>query len=101
LEHGQIFERLDQVIRRAQAQSLDRVVHHAGAGNHDHRWLRGSLGYLTDEFETAHLRHAQIADDEVGLVLLEYLKTLLTVTGLQDAETTVFQIGREARAHYF
>jgi hypothetical protein len=33
--------------------------------------------------------------------LLEYLKTLLAVTGLQDAETTVFQIGREARAHYF
>jgi len=35
------------------------------------------------------------------LVLLEYLKTLLAIAGLQDAETTVFQIGGEARAHYF
>ena len=40
LEHGKIFERLDQVIRRAQAQSLDRVVHHAGTRNHNHRGLR-------------------------------------------------------------
>jgi len=59
------------------------------------------LGDLADEFESAHLRHAQIADDQVGLVLLEYLKTLLAIAGLQDAETTVFQVGREACAYYF
>ena len=41
----------------------------------------------------AHLRHAQIADHEVGLVFLEYLKPLLAIAGLKDAEPTVFQIG--------
>src|SRR5690349_6040551 len=101
LEHGQIFERLDQVVRCAQAQGFDRVVHHARTRHHDHRCLRRQLGDLADELESAHLRHAQIADDQIGLVLLEYLKTLLTIAGLQDAETTVFQIGGEARAHYF
>lgn len=45
--------------------------------------------------------HAQVADHKVGLVALEYLETLLAIAGLQDAEATVFQIGREARAHYF
>ncbi|MCY1409063.1 hypothetical protein D9M71_244010 [compost metagenome] len=101
LEHSQIFERLDQVVRRAQAQGFDRVIHHAGTRHHDHRRLRRTFGDLANEFESAHLRHAQIADDQVGLVLLEYLKTLLAIAGLQDAETTVFQIGGEARAHYF
>jgi len=62
--------------------------------------LRRQLGHLADEFEPAHLRHAQIADHQVGLVLLEYLKALLAIAGLQDAETTVFQIGGETRAHY-
>src|SRR5471032_1700171 len=101
LEHSQIFKWLDQVIRCAQAQGLDRIVHHASARNHDDRDLRRQLGDLANELESAHLRHAQIADDQVGLVLLEYLKTLLAIAGLQDAETTVFQIGGEARAHYF
>ncbi|MNF57671.1 hypothetical protein D3C84_392070 [compost metagenome] len=101
LEHGQVFQRLDQVIRRAQAQGFDRVVHHAGTGHHDHRGLRRKVGHLTNEFEPAHLRHAQIADHKIGLILLEYREPLLAITGLKDAEPTVFQIGRETRAHYF
>ena len=33
--------------------------------------------------------------------VIEYLKTLLAVAGLQDAETTVFQVGSEAGSHHF
>ena len=47
------------------------------------------------------LFRSQIADHEVGLIALEYLETLLAIAGLQDAEATVFQIGRKACAHYF
>ena len=63
--------------------------------------MRGKVGHLANQLQAAHLGHAQVADHEVGLVALEYLETLLAITGLQDAEATVFQVGREARAHYF
>ena len=33
--------------------------------------------------------------------LRRLIYALLAIAGLQDAEATVFQIGREARAHYF
>jgi hypothetical protein len=56
----------------------------------------GALADLADQFEAAHLRHAQIADHEVGLVFFEDLKALLAIAGLEDAEATVFQIGGEA-----
>ena len=101
LQYRQVFEGLDQVVGSAQAQRLDGIVHDASAGHDNHRRLRGKLGHLANQFEAAHLRHAQIADHEVGLVALEYLETLLTIAGLQYAEAAVFQIGREARAHYF
>ncbi|MNS76156.1 hypothetical protein D3C72_1096950 [compost metagenome] len=96
LEHGQVFQRLDQVVGSAQAQRLHRITHDAGTGHHDHRQLRGALADLADQFEAAHLRHAQIADHEVGLVFFEDLKPLLAIAGLEDAEATVFKIGGEA-----
>jgi hypothetical protein len=46
------------------------------------------------------LRHAQIADHQIRLFLLEDLETLLAVACLQDAEAAVFQVGGEARTHY-
>ncbi len=101
LQHSQVFQGLDQVVGGAQAQGLDSVVHHAGTGHNNHRRLRGKLSHLADQLEAAHLGHAQVADHKVGLVALEYLETLLAIAGLQDAEATVFQVGREARAHYF
>jgi hypothetical protein len=60
----------------------------------------GALADLADQFEAAHLRHAQIADHEVGLVFFEDLKALLAIAGLEDAEATVFQIGGEARTDH-
>ncbi len=101
LQHRQVFQGLDQVVGSAQAQGLDSIVHYAGTGHNNHWRLRRTLGYLANQLEAAHLGHAQVADHEVGLVALEHLETLLAITGLQDAEATVFQIGREARAHYF
>ncbi|KWV86789.1 hypothetical protein PFLmoz3_03526 [Pseudomonas fluorescens] len=101
LQHGQVFQGLDQVIGGAQAQGFNGIVHDTGTGHDKHRRLRGKVGHLANQLQAAHLGHAQVADHKVGLVALEYLKTLLAITGLQDAEATVFQVGREARAHYF
>jgi hypothetical protein len=55
---------------------------------------------LADKLEAADLRHAQVADHEVGLFLLEYLKALRAIVSLQDVEATVFKVGRKACAHY-
>ena len=85
----------------AQAQGFNGIVHDTGTGHDNHRRLQGKVGHLANQLQAAHLGHAQVADHKVGLVALEYLETLLAITGLQDAEATVFQVGREARAHYF
>ncbi|MNN85048.1 hypothetical protein D3C81_2022860 [compost metagenome] len=37
LEDGQVLQGFDQIVRRAKAQGLDRVAHHARAGDHYHR----------------------------------------------------------------
>ncbi|MNZ34939.1 hypothetical protein D3C78_523250 [compost metagenome] len=95
-EHGKVFQWLDQVVGGTQAQGLDCIAHHAGTRYHDHRQLRRALTDLADQFQAAHLRHAQIADHEVGLVFFEDLKPLLAIAGLEDAEATVFKIGGEA-----
>jgi len=42
------------------------------------------------------LRHAQIADHKIRLVLFEDLKPLLAVASLENAEATVFKIRGEA-----
>ncbi|MNQ96339.1 hypothetical protein D3C85_1119370 [compost metagenome] len=37
LEYREVFQRLDQVVGRTQAQGFDGVVHHPGTRNHDYR----------------------------------------------------------------
>ncbi|MNN16007.1 hypothetical protein D3C81_1291320 [compost metagenome] len=101
LEHGEVFQRLDQVVGGAQAQSLHHIAHHSGAREHDHRRFHGLLADPADQFEAVHLRHAQIADHHIGQVVFENLQTLQAIGCLQYMETTVFQIGGETNPHYF
>jgi len=100
LQHGKVFQRLDQVVGSAKTQGLDHITHHPGTRNDDHRRLRRPLGDLANQLQTTHLRHAQVADDQIWLLLLEYLKALQGTIGLKDAEAAVFQVGRQTCAYY-
>src|SRR5690606_5123119 len=96
----EVFQRLDQLVARAQAQGLDRVAHHPGAGHHDDRDFAVDHVDPADQFEAVDLRHAQVADDHFGLFAFEHFQPLQPVSGLQHLETAVVEIGGDARADY-
>src|SRR5690606_12133147 len=96
LQHREVFQRFDQVIGSAETQGFDGIVHHPGAGNHDHRDFDAKSVDSSDQLQTIDLRHAQIADHQVGAFLLEHFQPLQTVVGLQHLEAAVLEVGREA-----
>ncbi len=99
-EHRQIFERLDQIVGGAQTQRLHGIAHNTGTRDHDDRQVDLALTDLADQFQAVHLRHAQVADHEVGLLGFEELHTLRPIGGLQHTETTVIQIGSQAGSNH-
>ncbi|MNY41721.1 hypothetical protein D3C86_1765580 [compost metagenome] len=100
LKHREVFQRLDQVVGCAQAQGLDRIVHDTCAGDDDDGKVGRALGHLANQLQATHLRHTQVANHEVGPLALEYFETLQAIGRLQNAEATVFKVGRKACAHY-
>ncbi|MNW00234.1 hypothetical protein D3C71_1956970 [compost metagenome] len=54
-----------------------------------------------DQLETIDLRHAQIADHYIRLFAPEDIEAFQAITGLQNGEAAVFQVGRETRTHHF
>ncbi|CAM5579397.1 hypothetical protein SSTU70S_03458 [Stutzerimonas stutzeri] len=99
LEHGQVFQRLDQIVGGAQAQRLDRIAHNTGTGHHDDRQIGLTLADLANQFEAVHLRHAQVADHQIGLLGLEQRHAFLTAAGLQHANHRI-QIACKAGPHH-
>ncbi|MNZ95242.1 hypothetical protein D3C78_1143790 [compost metagenome] len=99
LEHGQIVQRLDQVIGRSHAQRFDRVAHHARGRNHDHGNVTAMLYDPAEQLQTFGLQRTQIADHQVGLFQLEHLQPETAIGGLQRAETGIFEVGDQTGAY--
>ncbi len=100
LQHRQVFEGLDQIVGGTQAQGFHRIVHHPGAGHHDHRQVVLTLADQPDELQTVHLRHAQIADHQIGTLGIEQLQSFRSAGCLQNPESAVIQIGSQAGSNH-
>ena len=102
-----LIERLGHVVERAQLQRLDRGVDRPVRGDHDH-WHVGKT--LADGLEHLHpieLRHAQVGDQNIDVMLCHGLEHGLPVGDtvdfvsvvqqlrLQDAPQVVLVIGNE------
>ena len=62
------FERLGQIILRAQADGLDDGGHFVRAGEHDHVQRPVHLHQLPQRLKPVHLLHQHVQDDEVRTV---------------------------------
>ena len=61
-----LLEGLGQVILRAQADGFDHRGHFIRAGEHDDVQRAVHLHHLPQGFQTIHLRHQHVENDEIG-----------------------------------
>ena len=61
-----LFERLGQVVERAQANRFDHGGDFVRARQHDHVQRAVDLHQLPQRLETVHFRHQHVENDEVG-----------------------------------
>ena len=54
-------------------------IAHTGEDDHCQIWCQ--LVCLGHQFDTTHLRHLEIADDDVGAVLSQHLKCIMAIAG--------------------
>ncbi len=64
-------DRLAEVVLGAELHRLDRRLDRAVGGHDDDHRLRAHLLDLREQLDPVHARHAQVGEDDVGVVLLE------------------------------
>ncbi len=79
LAHLVFVEGLGEVVEGAGLQRLDRGVDGAVRGDHHHGQIGIFAQRLAEQGHAVHLRHAQIGDHEVDVVLAERSEPLLAV----------------------
>ena len=93
LAHLVLVEGLGDEVERAALERLDGGVDRAVRGDEDDGKLGLDLERALEERHAVDLRHLEIGDDEVDVVLAEEMQTLLAVLGGQD----VVAVARELR----
>ena len=53
--------------------------------------VRGIAAHLADHFVAVHLRHVDVGDDDVDLLLAEHIEAVLAVDRLQNLEAGIGQ----------
>ena len=90
----------EQVIEGAVFHRLHGAVDGAVSGHHDDR-RPGRSGFdFAEQLLAVHLRHFDIAEDQIEGFLVKLLKRLLAVVGGDDGVTFAFQRFGQSRPHF-
>jgi hypothetical protein len=90
-----LVEWLRQVVERAELERLDRGVDGPVRGDHDDRELGVLLYRFAEERHPVDLRHLQVGDDEIDVVLSQEREPLLAVLCEEHVIAVARQLGGE------